>query len=252
MPTYAALIEYDGTNYCGWQRQSNGSSIQEELENALAICLRQDDVSVTGAGRTDAGVHARGQVAHFNVPSESFPVASKVAKSLNGLLPSDIAVRNLARTRDGFHARFDARSRRYHYCIALGPTALERRFRTQLHYTPDFDRMNAAARKLIGRYHFGAFCRTQSETSNRICHVTHAKWVDEGRRGQWRFEIQADRFLHGMVRSIVGTLLEIGKCKRSVESIVDTLASRDRRVAGPAAAAAGLVLEEVSYGVSLF
>ena len=245
------MIEYDGTDYCGWQRQANGPSIQETLESALAICCRQSHVAVTGSGRTDAGVHAKGQVVHFQVPSRQFLAARKFLKSLNGLLPSDIAVLRIARAPENFHARFDAQSRRYHYYVSLGPIALDRRVRVQLNCKPDFDRMNAAARLLVGNRHFGAFCRTQSPTRNRICHVTHAEWIDEDGHGNWRFEIKSNRFLHGMVRAIVGTLLEVGVGKRSVNSISEILASQDRRAGGPAAAPHGLVLEEVLYGSPL-
>lgn len=246
------MIEYDGTDYHGWQRQANAPSVQEELENALSVYCRQPQIAVTGSGRTDTGVHARGQVAHFIVSDKQMSVPRRLKKSLNGLLPADIVVLRCAHVSDNFHARFDARSRRYHYYISFEPTALERRFRLKLNCTPDLDRMNAAARLLIGNQHFGAFCRTQSLTTNRICNVTHAEWICENDRGNWRFEIQANRFLHGMVRAIVGTLLEIGTGKRAIGSIPDTLASRDRRAAGPAAAPHGLVLEEVVYDFPLF
>ena len=252
MPTCVAMIEYDGTNYHGWQRQANARSVQEELEHALSICCRQPHIAVTGSGRTDTGVHARGQIAHFKVPDDQMPAPPILKKSLNGLLPTDIVVLQCAYASENFHARFDARSRRYHYYVSLEPTALERKFRLKLNYTPDFDRMNAAARLLIGNHHFGAFCRTQSLTTNRVCDVTHAEWMCENDRGNWRFEIKANRFLHGMVRAIVGTLLEVGTGKRAVGSIPDTLASRDRQMAGPATAPHGLVLEEVVYDTPLF
>lgn len=251
MSTCVAIIEYDGTDYCGWQRQANGPSIQGTVENALAICCRQPHVAVTGSGRTDAGVHARGQVAHFQVPSEQLSAPRRFLKSLNGLLPPDIVVLRIARAPDDFHARFDAQSRCYRYFVSLRPTAVDRRMRVQLNCKPNLDRMNAAARLLIGNLHFGAFCRTQSPTRNRICHVTHAEWIDEDGCGKWRFEIKANRFLHGMVRAIVGTLLDVGVGKRSVNSISETLASQDRRAAGPAAAPHGLVLEKVLYGSPL-
>ncbi|MDE2833763.1 MAG: tRNA pseudouridine(38-40) synthase TruA [Bacteroidota bacterium] len=252
MPTCVAMIEYDGTNYCGWQRQANGTSIQESLENALATCCRLPKVTVTGSGRTDAGVHARGQIAHFQAPHDHLPVPRKILKSLNGLLPPDIAVLRVARAPDDFHARFDAQARRYHYHVSLQPTALDKSTRLQVRCAPNFDHMNAAARQLIGRHHFGAFCRTQSPTQNRICRVTQAEWIDEGGRGHWHFEITADRFLHGMVRAIVGTLLEIGNGKRAIDSIAAIMASQDRRMAGPAAAPHGLVLEKVIYSAPLF
>ena len=250
MPTCVAILEYDGTDYCGWQRQSGIPSIQEELEKALSTCFKGDHIPVTGSGRTDAGVHARGQTVHFTVPQ--LTSVSKLCRSLNGLLPPAIAVNMVANAPDGFHARFDARSRRYHYYVSLIPIALERTFRTWLKVTPDFELMNEASRILIGEHHFGAFCRTQSLTTNRICRLSHAAWVPEPPFGYWRFEIQGNRFLHGMVRAIVGTLLQIGTKKRSIENLKRTLASQDRRAAGPAAPAHGLVLEEVTYNYPLF
>ena len=190
-------------------------------------------------------MHARGQVAHFStdVPFDPF----RLLGSLRGLLPQTIAVQEIEKAPDGFHARYDARRRRYHYYAGLQPRALERHCRLHLRPAPDFERMSRAAEALIGRHDFDAFCRTSSATRNRVCAVERACWVEDGRPGDWRFEIVADRFLHGMVRAIVGTLLEIGRGRRGVKSLPDVLASRDRRQAGPAAPAHGLVLEEVSY-----
>jgi tRNA pseudouridine38-40 synthase len=148
---------------------------------------------------------------------------------------------------EGFHARYDARRRRYHYYLATEPRVLDRHTRLFMRPAPDFERMNRAARHLLGKHDFDAFCRARSETTNRICTVYEASWHREARPGDWTFAIEADRFLHGMVRSIVGTLLQVGHNRRDGEQLPDVLASRDRRRAGPAAPAHGLVLEEVSY-----
>ncbi len=244
MPRYKILLEYEGTNYHGWQVQNGEVTVQAELEKALSTALRTR-TGVVGSGRTDAGVHARGQVAHFD--GEGSVDLPRLSHSLNGLLPNDIAVVSVQRAHDAFHARYDAVSRRYRYYVTMRPTAFERQFRSFAHTSTDFDLMNEAATTLVTTTDFSSFCRTQSETKNRICSVSRAVWVSESVDGFRYFEIVADRFLHGMVRAIVGTLLEIGRGLRSASDLEAVLATRDRPAAGPAAPACGLVLEEVTY-----
>ncbi len=244
MPVYRMTIEYDGTPFSGWQIQPGRPTVQGALEAALATALRRP-VAVVGAGRTDAGVHARGQVAHFVADDLRMPVRRLLA-SLGGLLPDAVAVRDLSEAPDGFHARYDARVRRYRYYVTTGFRALDRHWRVPVRPAPDFERMQAAADLLVGQHDFDSFCRTQSETKNRVCTVYEARWLRESDEDAC-FDMAGNRFLHGMVRAVVGTLLETGRGQRPVEDMARLLACKDRRAAGSAAPARGLVLEEVRY-----
>ena len=243
------LVEYDGTDYAGWQRQPDAPSVQAEIERALGVVLREP-VGIVGSGRTDAGVHARGQVAHAEVPTGTDPF--RLRASLNGLLPPSIRILDADLAPGPFHARFDARRRTYHYHVATGPRALDRTHRVALRHRVDVGAMNREAEALLGRHEFSSFCRTRSETTNRVCRVERALWVREDRLGDWRFEIAADRFLHGMVRAVVGTLLDVGRGHRAAGSVERILAQHDRREAGAAAPAHGLVLHRVEYDAPVF
>lgn len=248
VPRYRMLIEYDGSPFCGWQVQPDQPSVQAAIEDALEVVLKHRP-QLVGSGRTDAGVHARGQVAHFDASGEVDE--ARLRRSLNGLLPQEIVIRALERTTDDFHARYEARLRRYHYYVSVAPFALDFNRRWLLRPPPDFDLMNLAGTALLGRHDFDSFCRTQSATKNRVCTIGLARWAPEPDFGacvsRWRFEVTADRFLHGMVRTIVGTLVEIGRGQRSPAALREVLDARDRREAGPAAPPEGLVLEHVDY-----
>ena len=247
--TLRLLIEYDGTDYVGWQRQPRGRTVQAEIEDALAVALRQP-TPIMGSGRTDAGVHARGQVAHARVPAGTDPF--RVRGNLNGLLPPSIAILDADLAPGPFHARYDARRRTYHYHVSTAPRAVDRTHRVALRQPVDFGAMNREAEALLGRHEFSSFCRTKSETTNRVCCVEHAVWLAEERPGDWRFEIAADRFLHGMVRAVAGTLLEVGRGFRQPGAVSRILGAHDRREAGAAAPAHGLVLHRVAYDAPLF
>ncbi|MCY4172419.1 MAG: tRNA pseudouridine(38-40) synthase TruA [Bacteroidetes bacterium] len=252
MATYALLIEYDGAEYSGWQRQNFHPTIQSTIEESLRIFLRNDRLQITGAGRTDAGVHARGQVAHFRCEPIPQDLLKRLIHGLNGLLPKSIAIRAAVKTQNEFHARFDAIQRSYHYLISCEPFALQRTHRLLIRSDLDFERMNCAAQLLVGSQHFGAFCRTNSSTTNRICNITRALWEQEALPHHWTFIIDADRFLHGMVRSIVGTLLEIGQQKMPLETLQEIISQQDRRNAGHAAPPHALILDQVTYPTPLF
>lgn len=248
MPRYRLLAEYDGAPFAGWQVQPGQTTVQGTLEEALTIALREP-TRVTGSGRTDAGVHALGQVAHFEAPGDTDPF--RLHRALNGILRyragGAIAILAIEEAPHHFHARYNAHRRLYWYRVSTHPRALDREHRWFLRPEPNWDRMNEAAKHLLGTHHFGAFCLAQSETENRVCTVERARWVEEERSGDWRFEIAADRFLHGMVRAAVGTLVEVGHGKRAPDSLPATLATEDRRAAGPAAPPHGLALTHVAY-----
>ncbi len=235
-------LEYDGTDFVGWQYQENGRSVQGELENALRTIL-QEDVRVIGAGRTDAGVHARGQVANFRTAREI--EESKLAKSLNGVLPRDVVVRNAERVGEEFHARYSAKARAYRYYISQCATALLRNYSWSLNYALDIEAMKQTSSLVVGERDFTSFCKNEADVKHYICNVYSASWTFEG--SMLEFEIKANRFLHGMVRALVGTMVDIGRGYRSLASFQQILSAKDRAAAGMAAPPQGLFLEYIEY-----
>jgi len=242
MRAFKLIVEYDGTDFVGWQSQINGRAVQDEITGALRQIL-QEEVTLIGSGRTDSGVHARGQVAGFRSGSLISP--SKLLSALNGVLPRDICIHSVEEVSPAFHARFDARVRRYRYFIAREPSAVDRRFCWLVLSPLDFPSMEDIAQRVAGGHDFGAFCTHASEVENHACVVDRSVWIVEDHR--LIYEIAADRFVHGMVRTLVGTMVDIGRGKIAAEEFDAILASRDRRRAGMAAPALGLFLEEVGY-----
>jgi tRNA pseudouridine38-40 synthase len=236
------VIEYDGTDFAGWQIQARGRTVQGELTRVLDILLREP-VCPIGAGRTDAGTHALGQVAHFHTRSD-LPVG-RIRQGLNGLLPADVAVRAADEVPPEFHARYSARSKRYRYRICAGKAALDRGQVWALSHPLDLEAMREAARILPGVHDFGAFCRQDPVPASLRCHLLDCSW--EGRERELVFEIEADRFLRHMVRIIVGTMAEIGAGRRPPAAMADLLAGGDRTRAGRTAPARGLCLLRVVY-----
>lgn len=239
---YSLLIEYDGTSFSGWQIQKHHITIQGEIEKAIQILLKRK-TGVTGAGRTDSGVHARGQVAHFDSSEELNPL--QVQRSLNGLLPEEIRIKDCNHEADQFHARYDATERQYCYYISRKPTSLLRHYSWYLNSDLNYGKMQNAADLICGRHNFKSFCRTNSDVSNYFCDVKNAVWKEQ--KDILTFTITADRFLHGMVRALVGTFIEVGQNKKTIKDFKDILSSGDRRKAGQAAPAKGLILEQVCY-----
>lgn len=241
---YFITLSYDGTRYHGWQVQPNGPSVQEKLQWALSTILRQD-IQVTGAGRTDAGVHARMMVAHFDVETMDFELQDLTYK-LNRLLPQDIAIQKMEPVSDEMHARFSATSRTYHYYIHTVKDPFLRAYSCELHYPLDFQLMNEAAAILMTYENFGAFCKAHADVKTTLCHITTAQWHQTS-PSSWYFEITANRFLRNMVRAVVGTLIDVGRGRLSLDDFRKVVEGKRRTEAGESMPANALFLEEVKY-----
>jgi len=239
-------IEYDGSRFLGWQTQPGGGTVQDALEAAIATIAGQPDVSVTCAGRTDRGVHARGQVVHFDTGADR-PDSAWV-RGVNALLPESVAVVWSMRTAAGFHARYSARSRTYRYLLinrTVRP-ALEARHAGWFHAPLDLEAMRAAARHLVGEHDFSAFRSSECQAKSPVRTLHSLEIAATG--GRIEFTIRANAFLHHMVRNIVGTLVYVGKGKHAPQWAAEVLESRDRARAAPTFAPEGLCLEHVEYG----
>lgn len=237
-------LSYDGTRYHGWQVQPNGPSVQEKLQWALSTILRQD-IQVTGAGRTDAGVHAQMMVAHFDVETMDYELQDLMYK-LNRLLPQDIAIQKIEPVSDEMHARFSATSRTYHYYIHTVKDPFLRAYSCELHYPLDFQLMNEAAAILMEYKDFGAFCKAHADVKTTLCHITAAQWHQTS-SSSWYFEITANRFLRNMVRAVVGTLIDVGRGRLSLDDFRKVIEGKRRTEAGESMPANALFLEEVKY-----
>ncbi|MBR6319094.1 MAG: tRNA pseudouridine(38-40) synthase TruA [Prevotella sp.] len=259
---YFITLSYDGTRFHGWQVQPNGISVQGELQRALSLLLRQN-IQVTGAGRTDTGVHARMMVAHFDwdIDSSQFAVHSslctkdcelllldcqQLAYKLNRLLPRDIAVQRVEPVAGDMHARFSATVRTYHYFIHTEKSPFLRHYSCELHYPLDFRLMNQAAAMLLTYDDFGAFCKSHADVKTTLCHVTAAAWHQTS-PSEWYFEISANRFLRNMVRAVVGTLIEVGRGRLSLDDFRRVVEGRRRTDAGESMPANALFLVKIEY-----
>ncbi len=248
---YFITFSYDGTRYHGWQIQPNGESVQERLQQALSTLLRKD-ICVTGAGRTDAGVHARMMVAHFDTDALFEPVdderinGRQLAYKLNKLLPYDIAVQKVERVPDDLHARFSATSRTYYYYIHTVKSPFERHYSCELHYPLDFQKMNEAARMLLEYEDFGAFCKSHADVKTTLCKVSCAEWHQTS-PSTWYFEISANRFLRNMVRAVVGTLIEVGRGRMTIDDFRRVIEGKRRTEAGESMPGNALFLVDIKY-----
>lgn len=247
MYRYFIYLAYDGTNYHGWQIQPNGNSVQEELMKALKTFLRED-IEVVGAGRTDAGVHARLMVAHFDFHKSLD--CKMVCEKMNKLLPHDISIYKVVPVREDAHSRFDATYRTYKYYITPYKNPFNRNYTWCFHQKLDVDKMNEAAATLFDYIDFTSFSKLHTDVKTNNCKIMHALWEKEN--GELVFTITADRFLRNMVRAIVGTLVDVGWGKLSIEGFRCIIENKDRSQAGSSVPGKGLFLVDIGYNDDIF
>lgn len=245
---YLIRLEYIGTRYAGWQSQKNAISVQNKLDDTLSIILRQP-IETTGSSRTDTSVHALEQFAHFDFPDD-LPI--NIVRQLNGILPNDIAVQHIYAVKDDFHSRFDAVHRSYQYQLVQRKSTFWHQKAYLYPQDLDITLMNEGASILMNNINFKSFCKTKSEAKGYNCKLRYAYWkIAEEEPFRWTFHISSNRFLYGMVRAIVGTLVEIGIKKLSLTQLEEILEAKDRRAASYAAPPYGLFLSEVAYPLEL-
>lgn len=245
---YFLRLAYNGENYFGWQIQSNAVTVQGVLNNVLSLLL-QEEINLVGAGRTDTGVHAREFFAHFDTENHySEQERKQLINKINSFLPQDVVVYDFFPVKNTLHARFDAMSRTYRYYIATVKNPFHTRFAHRVFYSLDVETMNKACEKLLLYQDFTSFSKVRTQTMTNNCRITQAHWFFEGEL--LVFEITADRFLRNMVRAIVGTMLEIGRAKMSIEEFCQVIEQRDRSLAGVSVPAHALFLEKITYSGS--
>ena len=241
---YFIECSYKGTNYSGWQIQENANTVQAEIEKALSMILK-NAISIMGSSRTDTGVHAMHQVAHFEVENELLD-RENVVYRLNKILPHDISIKKIYAVKDDYHARFEATSRKYEYRISSLKNPFQRGMYYEFNQILDVTLMNRACEKLFQHTDFECFSKIKTDVNTFDCTIMEARW--ERSEGEILvFYIKANRFLRGMVRAIVGTLLEVGLGRLTVEDFEQIILSKDRKKAGRAVPAEGLFLMEVNY-----
>lgn len=239
---YFMELGYNGAPFFGWQVQPGKETVQGCIENALSLLLREA-VAVTGCGRTDTGVNARQFFAHFE--TEQQIDLQKLTDKLNSFLPKEIAICRIFPVEDGMHARFSATSRTYKYYVAVTKNPFNFHYSYRIFQKLDVAKMNEAAAILLETADFTSFSKLHTQVNNNLCRVTEAHWAMED--GVLVFTVTADRFLRNMVRALVGTLLQVGKGKITVEEFRDIIARKDRCAAGDSVPAHALFLENIRY-----
>ncbi len=282
---YFIYLQYDGSNYHGWQIQPNAVSVQQTLQRGLSLLLRRETL-IVGAGRTDTGVHAREMIAHMDLPGllsfcqgrfdiieqthndsalcavneeptatslrETIAACQHLTQKLTLLLPQDIAILRIIPVRPDAHARFSPISRTYRYYITTRKDPFARHYTHRVTFPLDFDAMNAAAALLPSFTDFTSFSKLHTDVKTNDCRIFEARWVAGDNPDEWHFVIRADRFLRGMVRAVVGTLLLVGRHRLTLAEFRAVIERRDRCAAGDSAPAEALFLENVEYPESIF
>jgi len=248
MKRYFIYLAYNGKNYCGWQIQPNGITVQQKIEESLSTLLRST-VSITGAGRTDTGVHASLMVAHFDWDKSEIDT-SQLKNKLNRILPQDIVIQKIVWVLKEAHARFDAISRTYKYYITDTKNPFKYEHLYRINHPLNLDLMNKAANILFEYEDFTSFSKLHTDVKTNNCKIIKAEWVKEN--DVWIFTIQANRFLRNMVRAIVGTLIEVGREKLSLDGFRQVIEEKDRGKAGTSVPGNALFLVDIEYPQSLF
>ena len=255
---YSIRLSYDGSAFCGWQIQNNARTVQGELEKALSTLLGTA-ISIVGAGRTDSEVNAINYIAHFDTSDEVSINAEQLCYKLNAILPREVAVHEVSATKADFHARFDARSREYHYFIHFRKDPFCEKYSYRMRYPLDMDRMNEAAKHILGEHDFSCFEKVGGNNATSICTITEAAWStyvpDHAKMMGYPcqpgdyivFKIRANRFLRNMVRAIVGSLIEVGNGKKEPQWIADLIANGSRSDAGSSVPGKALFFTGAEY-----
>jgi len=251
MPRYFLTLSYNGTRYNGWQVQKNtANTVQQILEEKMSMILKET-IRLTGCGRTDTGVNARNFVAHFETEKDLIPTSFQFLRQLNQVLPDQIAVHQLQRVKEKAHARFSAQERVYYYYVTMEKNPFRQTFTWRLYQKPDFEKMNTVAQRLLGTHDFGAFSKSHTQVKTTICTIYEARWLQCSEH-EWRFTVRADRFLRGMVRALVGTLMLVGHNRISEEEFQKIMDSRDRKNAGSNSPPQALFLTGIKYPKDLY
>lgn len=247
MPRFKVTLQYDGTPYVGFQIQKNGKSVQEALEKALKLMSKGHEIPVVGSGRTDSGVHALGQVIHFDYPAEISEEA--VLRALNSILDDAIRILTVERVEDDFHARFHTKGKQYIYQVDTSkfPSPFTRHYMYHHPYKTDVTRIQTALKDVVGVHDFKSFCSTKTDKTNFVREIYRAEVTADPDAETLTFLFEGSGFLYNMVRILVGTSLQIGDGLRPVDEMKRLIEVQDRNEAGPTAAAHGLYLDRVDY-----